>query len=108
MNFLYYVFILLLPFSFSYPHQYSSNFDNFLHMFMKQPKINSYPINRKFGSSQQHIFRLMPLHYQQQQVQNPSCLPQIWTCGPNLPPCCPGLMCYDGNVKRGRHCVARG
>jgi hypothetical protein len=49
----------------------------------------------------------MPLHYQQRLVQNPLCLPHLWTCGPALPPCCHGLMCYDGNAKRGRHCVAR-
>jgi hypothetical protein len=54
------------------------------------------------------MFRLMPLHYQQQLMHSPPCLPHIWTCGPGLPPCCPGLTCYEGNAKRGRHCVARG
>lgn len=36
------------------------------------------------------------------------CLPNGWTCSPGLAPCCQGSMCYEGNAKRGRVCVARG
>jgi hypothetical protein len=75
---------------------------------MKQHEMNSDENHGKFGSSRHHIFRIMPLHYQQRLVQNPPCLPNVWTCGPSLPPCCHGLMCYDGNAKRGRYCVAKG
>jgi hypothetical protein len=49
----------------------------------------------------------MPVHYQQQAMHAPLCLPHGWTCGPGLPTCCSGLVCYDGNAKRGAHCVSR-
>jgi hypothetical protein len=75
---------------------------------MKQQERNSNEINGKFGSPRQHLFRFLPLYYSEQSLQKPSCLPHIWTCGPDLPPCCPGLMCYDGNAKRGRQCVTKG
>ncbi len=74
---------------------------------MRQHETNSDEMHGKFGSPRHYIYRHMPLHYQQRLVQNPLCLPHLWTCGPALPPCCHGLMCYDGNAKRGRHCVAR-
>jgi hypothetical protein len=86
---------------------YSYDRNRFFNMYMKKHDGNSDEIYRKFGSPRQNIFRLMPLHYQQQVLQTPSCLPHGWTCGPNLPPCCSGLMCYDGNAKRGRHCISR-
>ena len=108
MNLLSYIFILLLPLCYSYPHRYSNDLNDFLNMHMKQRPTNYDETGRKFGSSRQNIFRFMPLNYHQQIVQNPVCLPQVWTCGPGLPPCCSGLMCYDGNAKRGRYCVARG
>ncbi|CAF1019145.1 unnamed protein product [Adineta steineri] len=108
MNFLYYIFILLLPFSYTHPLRYPKDLNHFLNMYTNQRETNSDRIDKRFGSSRQLLFRLMPLHYQQPVVQNPVCLPRIWTCGPDLPPCCPGLMCYGGNAKRGRHCVVQG
>ncbi len=96
--------VLFLSLTFVYSHRYF----NGLNIHMKQRKTNLDEISGKFGSSRQDIFRLMPLYYQQPlAMQNPPCLPQIWTCGPGLPPCCPGLWCYHGNAKRGRHCVWR-
>ncbi|CAF2405856.1 unnamed protein product [Rotaria sp. Silwood2] len=77
-------------------------------MNMKQAERNLDETNKKFGSSRQYMFRPLPVHYEQKLLPNPLCLPQVWTCGPNFPPCCPGLMCYDGNAKRGRYCVAKG
>ena len=74
---------------------------------MKQPDANTDESHRKFGSSRHELFRLMPLHYQHQAMHAPSCLPHGWTCGSSLPTCCSGLMCYDGNAKRGPHCVSR-
>jgi hypothetical protein len=105
MNFLCYIIILLLPFTFGYPRRYPNNL---LNMYSNQQETNFDAPYKKFGSSRQHLFRMMPLHHQQPLIQSPPCLPHVWTCGPDLPPCCPGLMCYDGNAKRGRHCVARG
>ncbi len=105
MNFLCFMLVLLLPFTFAYSRRYSNDFFN---MYSKQHEPNSDETNKKFGSHRQQMFRLMPLHYQQQLMHSPPCLPHIWTCGPGLPPCCPGLTCYEGNAKRGRHCVARG
>jgi hypothetical protein len=104
MNLFYYIVILFLLFTFAYSNRYANFFNNY----MKQQETNSDETRGKFGFPRHHIFRLMPLHYEQQLVKNPPCLPHVWTCGPGLPPCCDGLMCYDGNAKRGRHCVARG
>jgi hypothetical protein len=105
MNFLYYIFIFLLS-SFDFADSYW--YSNDLNRYLKLQQRNSDEFNRKFGSPRDHVFRLMPLYYQQKSLQYPSCLPTVWTCGPGLPPCCPGLMCYDGNAKRGRYCVAKG
>ena len=69
--------------------------------------------NEKVLVRRQIMFPRIPIQEQQQQQQQArqgqlTCLPAIWTCGPGLPPCCHGFMCYDGNAKRGRHCIARG
>ena len=68
--------------------------------------------NEKVLIRRQIMFPRIPIQEQQQQQQarqgQLTCLPAIWTCGPGLPPCCHGFMCYDGNAKRGRHCIARG
>jgi hypothetical protein len=104
MNYIYLMIILLLPFTSPYPRQYSTNLNDFLNMYLKLQNENSEKINKDSRTGGHYMSRLMPLHYQQQ----PTCLPHIWTCGPHLPPCCSGLMCYDGNAKRGRYCVARG
>jgi len=108
MNFLYWISILLLPLVFSYRHRYSNGLNDVVHMYMKQREANLDEINKKFGSPRYHMLRFMPIDHQQQLVQNLPCVPQIWTCGPGLPDCCPGLMCFEGNAKRGRHCVAKG
>ncbi|UJR21397.1 hypothetical protein I4U23_024487 [Adineta vaga] len=108
MKFLCYILIFLIPFSFSYPRQYPNDLNNLLQMYLKQRETMLDTSKQKFGSPRQNLFRVMPIHYQQLQIHNPTCLPQVWTCGPGLPLCCPGLMCYDGNAKRGRYCVARG
>ncbi|CAF0958790.1 unnamed protein product [Rotaria sordida] len=108
MNFLHCIFILLFPVIFSYPHWYSSDLNRLFNMYRKQQEKNYDQTNQKFGSPREYIFRPISSYYEQKPLQNPRCLPQVWTCGANLPPCCPGLMCYDGNAKRGRFCVARG
>jgi len=62
----------------------------------------------KFGLPKAHLYQFGPIYYDEKPARNnPLCLPIIWTCGPGLPPCCPGLFCYAGNAKRGRHCVSR-
>jgi hypothetical protein len=86
MNFLLWTFLLLVPLVQCYPRHYSTDLNDFLNLYWKQRE----------QTHENSIF------------QQPTCLPAMWTCGPNLPPCCAGLTCYDGNAKRGRHCVARG
>lgn len=104
MNSYYYIFIVLLFIASIDSHRYFKNLNKYLHLHERDPDT----FNGKFGSPRQHLYRLMPLYYSQQLAQDPPCLPHVWTCGPGLPPCCPGLMCYDGNAKRGRQCVAKG
>lgn len=108
MNFLHCLLILLIPIISSYSNSQSNGLQKFLHLYMKQRERSLDETNRKFGSPRQHLFRPSPIYYQEPLLQNPPCLPHVWTCGPHLPPCCPGLMCYDGNAKRGRFCVAKG
>ncbi|CAF0806940.1 unnamed protein product [Adineta steineri] len=101
----------VLTLVYSYPH--SNNYDRFLDMYLKERSAIMDKLNH-VNSNEEHIVRrqnmyppMMPIQQYAPQMQ-PMCLPNIWTCGPGLPPCCPGLMCYDGNAKRGRHCLARG
>ncbi|CAF0876498.1 unnamed protein product [Adineta ricciae] len=115
MNLLFYLLLLLIPCSISYPRRAPYNLNNLLQRYIRQHDAGLDEFHSKFGSPRQQLYRIMPLHYQQQQQQqqqlqqqNPICLPQVWTCGLGLPPCCAGLMCYDGNAKRGRYCVAKG
>jgi hypothetical protein len=110
MNYFYCSILLLIPLTFAYPRSHPNDFDHFLNKYLQGRPRNMYGINNA-NSNEEHVvhrqsmFPILPI--QQQQMQQ-MCLPNVWTCGPNLPPCCPGLMCYDGNAKRGRHCVARG
>jgi hypothetical protein len=116
MNYYYYLILLILPFTFSYPRHQSNEFNRFLDRYLRERSRNinegnNANLNEEFVDRRQNMFPFPPMQQQQQQQQanlQPMCLPHIWTCGPGLPPCCPGLMCYDGNAKRGRHCVARG
>lgn len=110
------IVLFMLPIIVSYPHEQSNSFNRFLNNYLRQRDGNHGDKSpEEQASRRQPFFRLIPLNYhhgyfqqQQQQQHQPNCLPAIWTCGPSLPPCCVGLMCYDGNAKRGRHCVARG
>lgn len=87
----------------------SSDLQRFFNMYMSDHQLKRNGIFAKFGVPQQHLFRIMPLyHPQQQQMQMPRCLSHGWSCGPGLTLCCEGLVCFDGNAKRGRHCAARG
>ena len=116
MSFLIWTLLLLVPLAQGYPRHYSTDLNDFLNLYLRQREGKQEQSNENSITRRQPNFRLMPLNYlphqqhQQQQpyFQQPTCLPAIWTCGPNLPPCCSGLICYDGNAKRGRHCVARG
>jgi hypothetical protein len=112
MSYLYCLILLLIPLTFAYPHSYSNDFDRLLKKYLKEQSgnindFNSPNLNEEFFVRQQRMFPMLPIQ-QHQPLLPPMCLPNVWTCGPGLPPCCPGLMCYDGNAKRGRHCVARG
>lgn len=100
-NCIFVLFLLLLTVVYSY------DLNRYFNTYMKNRETNSDEFHRKFGSPRQNIFRLMPIHYQQHAIQTPSCLPHGWTCGPSLPLCCSGLICYNGNAKRGPHCVGR-
>ncbi|CAF0891425.1 unnamed protein product [Rotaria sp. Silwood1] len=108
MNIFHYMFILLFPSIFSYPYRYSNDLNQFLNMYVKRQERNLDETNKKFGSPRQYMLHPLPSYYEEKPLQKPLCLPHIWSCGPHLPPCCPGLMCYDGNAKRGRYCVAKG
>ncbi len=114
MNSFYCLIILLLPLTFAYPSRHSNDLDRFLDTYLRERSGNVYKFNPK-KSNEEFMFprqNMFPLSSMQQYLPpnqpQPMCLPNIWTCGPGLPPCCPGLMCYDGNAKRGRHCLARG
>lgn len=104
MNYFYCLIFLLLSLRFAYPYPQSNDADHFLNKYLRQ-QLNS--INGKAFIRRQLMFPISPIQQQQPQIL-PICLPHIWTCGPGLPRCCPSLMCYDGNAKRGRYCVARG
>ncbi len=106
MNYFYGLILLLIPLTLAYPHFHSNDFDRFLEKYFKE-RSNNPNSNEKFFARQQLMYPLAPMQQYQPQMQ-PTCLPHVWTCGPGLPPCCAGLMCYDGNAKRGRQCVARG
>lgn len=108
MNFLHYIFLLLLPLVFSHSYRRSNGYNRLVDTYLKPSERNAEETNGKFGSSRRNLFRMTPPFYEQKYFENPICLPHVWTCGPNLPPCCPGLMCYGGNAKRGRYCVAKG
>jgi hypothetical protein len=101
--------LLLVSSSIGYPHRPPNDYDRFLDMYMKERTVGLDAANHEYPNEQylvrrQNMYPFLPM----QQQPQPMCLPHIWTCGPGLPPCCAGLMCYDGNAKRGRHCVARG
>lgn len=97
MKFLLYIIIFLTFFAYLYANDWNS--------FARRYFDRSYG---KFGLPKQHLYQLGPIyHPQQPSRENQLCLPTIWTCGPDLPPCCPGLICYNGNAKRGRYCIAR-
>ncbi|CAF3177841.1 unnamed protein product [Rotaria socialis] len=108
MNFLHCIFILLFPVILSYPHRDSSDFNDLFNIYMKPRERNFEETNRKFGSPRHNMRPFLPSFSPQKVFQSPLCLPRVWSCAPNLPPCCPGLMCYSGNAKRGQYCVARG
>ena len=99
MNYFYGLILLLIPLTLAYPRFHSTDFDRFLDRYFKQ-RTNS---DDNSPNRRQFAYPLAP-----GQQHQPACLPHVWTCGPGLPPCCAGLMCYDGNAKRGRQCVARG
>jgi hypothetical protein len=103
MNCFYGLILLLIPLTLAYPRSYSNDFDRFLEKYFKERS----QLNEGFLDRRQVMYPLSPMQQYQPQMQ-PTCLPHVWTCGPGLPPCCAGLMCYDGNAKRGRQCVARG
>lgn len=104
----YCLIILLIPLTLAYPRHHADDFDRFLDMYSREQLNKDNQANEEeFVVRRQNMFPFSPIQQQLPQVQ-PICLPQIWTCGPGLPECCPGLMCYSGNAKRGRHCVARG
>ena len=105
MNCLYGLFFVLLPLTLAYPRFHTNTFDRFLKEYFKERSDSD--LDRESFIRRQFLFPSLPLQQYQSQIQ-PTCLPAVWTCGPGLPPCCDGLMCYDGNAKRGRHCVARG
>lgn len=109
MNYLYGFMCLLLPFTLAYPSFHSDTFDRLVREYLQERSnsISHSASDKDLFIRRQMLYPLVPMHHQQPQVQ-PTCLPHVWTCGPGLPPCCAGLMCYDGNAKRGRHCVARG
>ncbi|CAF0821805.1 unnamed protein product [Rotaria sp. Silwood1] len=112
MNYFHCFILLLIPLVFSYPRSNSDDFNRFLEMYLKErsgelDEGNNESSNEEVLVRRQKLFNVLPVQQYQPQLQ-PMCLPHIWTCGPGLPPCCPGLMCYDGNAKRGRQCVARG
>lgn len=101
---------LLLPFTLAYPRFHTNTLDRFLKEYFKErsESMHNPAFDRESFIRRQFMFpSALPIQQYQPQVQ-PTCLPHVWTCGPDLPPCCAGLMCYDGNAKRGRHCVARG
>jgi hypothetical protein len=108
MNYIYCLILLFIPFIAAYPRSHSNNFDRFVDKYLKERSANLNEVNNpnsnaKFAARRRLTFPLFGM-----QQHQPTCLPNVWTCGPGLPPCCSGLMCYDGNAKRGRHCVARG
>ena len=109
MNCFYGLICVLLPLCLAYPSSHSDTFDRLVKEYLKERSnsISHSASDRDFFIRRQMMYPLLPIHQYQPQVQ-PTCLPHVWTCGPGLPPCCAGLMCYDGNAKRGRHCVARG
>ena len=108
--------LLILPLMFAYPRRYSNDLERLLNLHFRERagNVDDDDNNDDMNSNEDTIERrqlMYPIqlqHQLQQQVPQAMCLPNIWTCGPDLPPCCPGLMCYDGNAKRGRHCIARG
>ena len=108
MNCFYCLILLLVPLTLSYPRSRKNDIDRFLNMYLQEQLAHSDDdssgnSNEEYVVRRQNMFPFSALRQAQ-----PMCLPNIWTCGPGLPACCPGLMCYDGNAKRGRHCVARG
>lgn len=112
MNCFYALIFVFLPLTLAYASSHSNSFDRFFEKYLKERSENIHEItnpdlNEKLVARRQFMFPLLSIQQHQQHVQ-PMCLPHIWTCGPGLPPCCAGLMCYDGNAKRGRLCVARG
>ncbi|CAF0827474.1 unnamed protein product [Adineta ricciae] len=113
MKLVQYFFLLFLPLLFAYPNPPTNDYERFLSMYAKQRSAHQDTMKHgnlddEYAIRQQQMFPFFPMQHQQPGQFQQMCLPHIWTCGPNLPPCCPGLMCYDGNAKRGRHCVARG
>jgi hypothetical protein len=112
MNYFYCLILLSIPYIFAYPHSHSNDFDRLFNKYLKErsgniDEINDANSNKEFVVRRRLMFPILPIQPYPLQAQ-PTCLPHVWTCGPGLPPCCPGLMCYDGNAKRGRQCVARG
>lgn len=112
MNSFHLLLLLLISSVFSYPHDETLNENDRLNMYLNG-RLEEIDDGSNENSNEQKlvrrqkIFSLLPIqHYQQH--QQPACLPHIWTCGPGLPSCCPGLMCFEGNAKRGRYCAARG
>jgi hypothetical protein len=112
MNYFYCLILLLIPLTLAYPRSHSNDLDRLLEIYLKERLENTNEIDDSSNSNEELFVRrqnLFPFQFMQQHQQvQPVCLPHIWTCGQGLPPCCPGLMCYDGNAKRGRQCVARG
>ena len=96
----------------AYPNRLANEYDRLMDMYMRERGAGHDAANLEYPNEQylvrrQNMYPFLPMQQPGPQGQQ-MCLPHIWTCGPGLPPCCPGLMCYDGNAKRGRHCVARG
>ncbi|CAF3334090.1 unnamed protein product [Rotaria socialis] len=112
MNYFFCFIIFLVPLVFSYPRS-GSNDDNHLFGTYLKGRLEESDEDINENSNEERLVRrqnllsLFPVQHYQSQYQ-PTCLPHIWTCGPGLPQCCPGLMCFDGNAKRGRYCAARG
>jgi hypothetical protein len=100
--------ILILPFTMAYPRRLSNEFENLLEMYLNKRAEQLDAMNQSDSDEEFIDRRHNELSEHEERQSSVDCIPNLWTCGPSLPPCCSGYMCFDGNAKRGRHCVARG
>lgn len=111
MNTILCLILLIVPLTMAYPRHSSNELDRFLRLYLKERAEHLDEMDNS-NSDEQTVDRrdtlLSALANEEKRQAPPVCLPAVWTCGPGLPECCPGLMCFAGNAKRGHHCVARG